>query len=78
MVPTDWNALEAKWMGICRLGPDTKYRRLGMCIRSTASAFLTRLDILCIPFEQWGAALIYFTGKLQRSPTDAAHRIDRK
>ncbi|ORX39393.1 hypothetical protein BD324DRAFT_577128 [Kockovaella imperatae] len=46
-IPHDWMALEAKWMGICRLPPNGKYRRL---------------DILCIPFEQWGAALIYFTG----------------
>ena len=35
-------------MGVGRLNSDSKYRRI---------------DILCIPFEQWGAALIYFTGK---------------
>lgn len=34
-------------MGVGRLSPAHKYRRI---------------DILCIPFEQWGAALIYFTG----------------
>jgi len=30
------------------------YPILGECLTS---------DILCVPFEQWGAALIYFTGK---------------
>jgi DNA polymerase lambda len=34
-------------MGVCRLDPTHLYRRI---------------DILCIPFEQWGAALLYFTG----------------
>ncbi|WVQ84531.1 hypothetical protein IAT38_006685 [Cryptococcus sp. DSM 104549] len=45
--PSDWTALEAKWMGVGRVGPSGKYRRI---------------DILCVPFESWGAALIYFTG----------------
>ncbi|KAL7424399.1 hypothetical protein Q5752_000081 [Cryptotrichosporon argae] len=44
--PTDWDALEAKWMGVGRLG-DGKHRRI---------------DILTIPFSSWGAALLYFTG----------------
>ncbi|RXK41478.1 hypothetical protein M231_01186 [Tremella mesenterica] len=44
--PSDWTALETKWMGVGRV-PGGKYRRI---------------DILCIPFDQWGAALIYFTG----------------
>ncbi|EIW71916.1 hypothetical protein TREMEDRAFT_26921 [Tremella mesenterica DSM 1558] len=44
--PSDWSALETKWMGVGRV-PGGKYRRI---------------DILCIPFDQWGAALIYFTG----------------
>lgn len=34
-------------MGVGRVSVDSKYRRI---------------DILCIPYEQWGAALIYFTG----------------
>nr|XP_031861606.1 uncharacterized protein CI109_002836 [Kwoniella shandongensis]KAA5528678.1 hypothetical protein CI109_002836 [Kwoniella shandongensis] len=45
--PSDWNAPEAKWMGVGKVSPSSKYRRI---------------DILCIPYEQWGAALIYFTG----------------
>nr|XP_019010474.1 uncharacterized protein I206_04943 [Kwoniella pini CBS 10737]OCF49255.1 hypothetical protein I206_04943 [Kwoniella pini CBS 10737] len=45
--PTDWSAPEAKWMGVGRLSTVHKHRRI---------------DILSIPFENWGAALIYFTG----------------
>ncbi|WWC91862.1 uncharacterized protein L201_006809 [Kwoniella dendrophila CBS 6074] len=45
--PNDWNAPEAKWMGVGRLSAVHKHRRI---------------DILCIPFENWGAALLYFTG----------------
>nr|XP_018261046.1 uncharacterized protein I303_06763 [Kwoniella dejecticola CBS 10117]OBR83204.1 hypothetical protein I303_06763 [Kwoniella dejecticola CBS 10117] len=47
-IPTDWTAPEAKWMGVGRLSTVHKHRRI---------------DILSIPFENWGAALIYFTGK---------------
>lgn len=32
-------------------------------IGAAVSFSLLMTDILCIPFEQWGAALIYFTGK---------------
>ncbi|KAK8853367.1 hypothetical protein IAR55_004071 [Kwoniella newhampshirensis] len=46
--PSDWNAPEAKWMGVGKVSPSSKYRRI---------------DILCIPHEQWGAALIYLTGE---------------
>ncbi|KIR53366.1 DNA polymerase lambda subunit [Cryptococcus gattii Ru294] len=45
--PHDWNALEAKWMGVGRVGQSAIYRRI---------------DILCVPYESWGASLIYFTG----------------
>ncbi|WVR09566.1 hypothetical protein IAU60_006635 [Kwoniella sp. DSM 27419] len=45
--PSDWTAPEAKWMGVGRLSASHKHRRI---------------DILCIPYEYWGAALIYFTG----------------
>ncbi|WRT70085.1 uncharacterized protein IL334_007079 [Kwoniella shivajii] len=45
--PTDWTAPEAKWMGVGRLSSAHKHRRI---------------DILCIPYKYWGAALIYFTG----------------
>ncbi|KLT43747.1 hypothetical protein CC85DRAFT_243627 [Cutaneotrichosporon oleaginosum] len=44
--PHDYFDLEAKWMGVGRI-PGGKYRRI---------------DILTIPFEYWGGALIYFTG----------------
>lgn len=44
--PHDMSALEAKYMGICRRDATSKRRRI---------------DILTIPFEQWGGALIYFT-----------------
>ncbi|WWD03793.1 hypothetical protein V865_001849 [Kwoniella europaea PYCC6329] len=45
--PTVWDAPEAKWMGVGKLSSVHKHRRI---------------DILCIPFEHWGAALLYFTG----------------
>ncbi|WVQ94837.1 hypothetical protein IAU59_001920 [Kwoniella sp. CBS 9459] len=45
--PSDWSAEEAKWMGVGRLSASHKHRRI---------------DILCIPDDQWGAALLYFTG----------------
>ncbi|KAL1405924.1 hypothetical protein Q8F55_007604 [Vanrija albida] len=45
--PSDYTALESKWMGVGRISPTGKYRRI---------------DILTIPYDQWGAALIYFTG----------------
>lgn len=34
-------------MGVGKVSPEGKHRRI---------------DILCIPYEQWGAALLYFTG----------------
>ncbi|KAJ1300645.1 hypothetical protein OPQ81_002295 [Rhizoctonia solani] len=46
-VPDDENELEAKYMGLCQLHSDTLMRRI---------------DILTIPCEQWGSALLYFTG----------------
>jgi DNA polymerase lambda len=42
------SALEMKYFGTCRLSPAHKHRRI---------------DILTIPFNQWGGALIYFTGR---------------
>ncbi|KAF8602211.1 Nucleotidyltransferase, partial [Ceratobasidium sp. AG-I] len=45
--PDDDNELEAKYMGLCQLHSDTLMRRI---------------DILTIPCDQWGAALLYFTG----------------
>ncbi|ODN73397.1 hypothetical protein L202_07925 [Cryptococcus amylolentus CBS 6039] len=45
--PGDWHAVESKWMGVGRVHSEGKFRRI---------------DILCIPFESWGASLIYFTG----------------
>ncbi|KAG9101063.1 hypothetical protein FRC06_003406 [Ceratobasidium sp. 370] len=45
--PNDENELEAKYMGLCQLHSDTLMRRI---------------DILTVPFEQWGASLLYFTG----------------
>ena len=50
-------------MGVGRLDVNSKHRRIG----KTRSCLVTPgliADILCIPFEQWGAALIYFTGEL--------------
>ncbi|KDQ11196.1 hypothetical protein BOTBODRAFT_461341 [Botryobasidium botryosum FD-172 SS1] len=46
-MPHDLDDLEAKYMGLCRLGPDGKMRRI---------------DILAVPYASWGAALLYFTG----------------
>lgn len=57
--PHDWKALEAKWMGVGRLSHNSLHRRIGE--PHPISKELTS-DILCIPFEQWGAALLYFTG----------------
>lgn len=45
--PHDWDSLACKWMGAGRLSPTSVMRRI---------------DILATPFQQWGAALIYFTG----------------
>lgn len=67
--PHDWRALEAKWMGVGRLNHNSLHRRIG---QSNPSGQKRRLmiDILCIPFEQWGAALLYFTGNdIVRLPT---------
>ena len=73
-LPHDWDELEAKWMGVCRL-PGGLHRRIGMCLVISTNlssitsyawgkeAYSPPSDILCIPFEQWGAALLYFTGK---------------
>lgn len=47
-VSTEGSALEMKVHGTCRLSPAHKHRRI---------------DILTIPFNQWGGALIYFTGE---------------
>lgn len=46
-VPDDEGELEAKYMGLCQLHSDTLMRRI---------------DILTVPHEQWGSALLYFTG----------------
>jgi len=46
-MPEDFTDLEAKYMGICRRDDHSKRRRI---------------DILTIPHDQWGGALIYFTG----------------
>ena len=44
--PEDWNSLDAKWMGLIN-GANGKMRRI---------------DILSVPYNELGAALIYFTG----------------
>lgn len=41
------DGLEAKFMGLCRLDATSRQRRI---------------DILTVPYHQWGAALLYFTG----------------
>ncbi|CAH7690508.1 hypothetical protein BY996DRAFT_4581478 [Phakopsora pachyrhizi] len=49
-LPSDIDGLSAKYMGLCCLMDDvgkTKQRRI---------------DILCVPYNQIGAAYIYFTG----------------
>ncbi|KAG1742603.1 hypothetical protein EDD22DRAFT_786565 [Suillus occidentalis] len=47
-LPDDFSALELCYRGLCRLpGPDAKRRRI---------------DILCVPWESRGAALLYYTG----------------
>jgi len=62
-MPHDWRALEAKWMGVGRLDANSKHRRIGKFLCRLRVMRKLKADILCIPFEQWGAALIYFTGK---------------
>jgi DNA polymerase beta len=48
---TDTLALgNKKFMGVCKIGPDDKYRRL---------------DILYTPEEEYGYALLYFTGSMK-------------
>lgn len=51
-MPHDASSLEAKYMGIGRRDATSKRRRI---------------DILTIPFDQWGGALIYFTVRPLRS-----------
>jgi hypothetical protein len=48
-------------MGVGRLGPHALHRRIGEDALSRGCPALMA-DIMCIPFEQWGAALLYFTG----------------
>lgn len=71
--PDDYGALEAKFMGLCRLSDESKIRRIGktsLRFESSSSQVLTgwfpshgmATDVLAIPHDQWGASLIYFTG----------------
>lgn len=60
--PNDWRSLDAKWMGLCR-GSTGKMRRidiLGMQRTSRDGKIL--IVNLGVPFDEMGAALIYFTG----------------
>ncbi|CAE6411940.1 unnamed protein product [Rhizoctonia solani] len=50
-VPNDEYELEAKYMGLCQLHSDTLMRRI---------------DILTVPCEQWGSALLYFFNRSMR------------
>ena len=59
--PHDWRALEAKWMGVGRLNHNSLHRRIGKSA-THVKVLSNGVDILCIPFQQWGAALLYFTG----------------
>lgn len=63
--PHDWNALEAKWMGVGRVGQSAMYRRIGKLFVCQYVGWWLKFitDILCVPYESWGASLIYFTGK---------------
>lgn len=77
--PHDWWALEAKWMGVCRLNSQSLHRRIGTSdfLLLHQSKNLKQADILCIPFEQWGASLIYFTGNdIVSVPSQPFERID--
>ena len=63
--PEDDGALEAKYMGICRRSPEDKIRRIGTSMVIHPWELLAHyriIDILTIPYHQWGAALVYFTG----------------
>ncbi|KIO27823.1 hypothetical protein M407DRAFT_72655, partial [Tulasnella calospora MUT 4182] len=59
------DGLEAKFMGLCRLDATSRQRRIG---KSYPHGWNKRLrskliaDILTVPYHQWGAALLYFTG----------------
>lgn len=56
-ISMEGSALEMEYHGCCRLTPAHKQRRI---------------DILTIPFNQWGGALIYFTGESLFLPTCGA------
>ncbi|KAH7927186.1 hypothetical protein BV22DRAFT_1032056 [Leucogyrophana mollusca] len=47
-LPEDFSALELSYRGLCRLPEPNSKRR--------------RIDILCVPWESRGAALLYYTG----------------
>lgn len=52
-------------MGLCQFKPDQKQRRIGELVLPWAvKGILTcYVDILTIPYHQWGAALIYFVSQ---------------
>jgi len=57
--------LEAKYMGICRRSPNDPVRRIGKITLISTPIKMTwkpNPDILCVPYEYWGGALLYFTG----------------
>lgn len=63
--PHDPDDLEAKYMGLCRLSPDNKMRRVGERSSIVSDGFWCSYlleDILTVPFVSWGAALLYFVG----------------
>ncbi len=63
-------------MGVGRVGLTGKYRRIGKWNFDSECMDLTRrVDMLCIPFRQWGGALIFFTGKLSSRSNDDTHVV---
>ena len=61
--PDDWKALDAKWMGLL-CGANGKMRRIDILGRNEATPYSLRslYTISGVPYDELGAALIYFTG----------------
>lgn len=52
-------------MGVGRVGQSAIYRRIGKSLVCQYVGWWLKpvSDILCVPYESWGASLIYFTGE---------------
>src|ERR1700749_2509096 len=61
-LPTDYHDLEAKYMGLGLRHAHSKRRGIGESAAIPECISDTHTDILTIPIDCWGSALLYFTG----------------